>query len=222
STSIWIKTVDFSRSASARASASGSAGARTVPARRRARSYRAPRSTTIWKRPSSGKSLVTACTWAGWTSTPLIFRMAPAWPAQRRRERLGGREADPVVEVAAGVEAHLARRVAEVGEEARRAGVHRRAPGARHLHLEAARPGAAVDDQAAVLLEGAMEPDSARHDVVGQGHVHHLAGAHTHGGDRLDEHRRPAALLGEARDVDRPGRGVERGELLPRRGEKLA
>src|SRR5438067_1299927 len=43
STSIWIKTVDFSRSASARASASGSAGARTVPARRRARSYRAPR-----------------------------------------------------------------------------------------------------------------------------------------------------------------------------------
>src|SRR5207245_1958910 len=36
STSMWISTVAFSRSATARASASGSAGARTVPARRRA------------------------------------------------------------------------------------------------------------------------------------------------------------------------------------------
>src|SRR5439155_2572466 len=36
STSIWMSTVAFSRSARTRASASGSAGARTVPARRRA------------------------------------------------------------------------------------------------------------------------------------------------------------------------------------------
>ena len=138
--------------------------------------------------------------------------------AERRRQRLGGREADAVRQP----EPHLARRVGEVGKEARRAREHGGAVVVRDLDLEAAGPRSAVDDQAAVLLEGAVQAEPARHDVVGERHVRDLAGLDTHGPDRLHEDRRPAALLGQTRDVDRPGRGVERGDLLARHGEELA
>src|SRR5437879_1889155 len=77
--------------------------------------------------------------------------------AQRRRERLRGREADPVAQIAARIETESARRVEQVREEARRAGVHGGAELLGELHLQLARPGAAVDHDAAVLLEGAME-----------------------------------------------------------------
>ena len=143
-------------------------------------------------------------------------------PAERRRQGLGGREADAVVEVAARVESHLARGVAEVGEEARRPGVDRRSPRARHLHLEPARTGPTVDDEAARLLERTVEPEPSGHDVIRERHVRHVAATHAHRGDRVDEHRRPATFLGEPRDVDRPGRGMERCEFLARRGEELA
>ena len=69
--------------------------------------------------------------------------------AERRRERLGGREADPIGEG----ERHLARGVGEVGEEARRARVHGRAIVVCDLDLETARPGAAVDDQVLAIAE---------------------------------------------------------------------
>ena len=143
-------------------------------------------------------------------------------PAEPRRQGLGGREADAVVEVAARVESHLARGVAEVGEEARRPGVDRRSPRARHLHLEPARTGPTVDDEAARLLERTVEPEPPGHDVIRERHVRHVAATHAHRGDRVDEHRRPATFLGEPRDVDRPGRGMERCEFLARRGEELA
>src|SRR5262249_49162634 len=68
--------------------------------------------------------------------------------AQRRRQRLGAREADAVREVAARIEPQLAGRVAEIGEEARCTGVDGRAPGARQLDLEPAVAGAAVQHEA--------------------------------------------------------------------------
>ena len=142
--------------------------------------------------------------------------------AQRRGQRLGGREADAVRQVPPRIEAELARGVAEVGEEARRAGVDRRSPRPRQLDLEPAVAGAAVQDEAARLLEGAVEPEPSRHDVVGEGHVRDVAGAHAHGTDRRRQHRRPAALGGETRDQDRPRRRVQRAELRPRHGEELA
>ncbi len=138
--------------------------------------------------------------------------------AERRRQRLGGREADAVREP----EPHLARGVGEVREEARRARVHAGGVVVRNLDLQAAGARSAVDDQTAVLLEGSVQTEPARHDVVGERHVRDLARTDAHGCDRLHEDRRPAALLGQTRDVDRPGGGLERGDLRARHGQELA
>src|SRR5262249_57223187 len=64
--------------------------------------------------------------------------------AQRRRQGLGGGEPDPIEEVTPRIEPDLARRIAEIGEEARRSREHRRAPGLRQLHLQAAVAGPAL------------------------------------------------------------------------------
>ena len=142
--------------------------------------------------------------------------------AKSRRKRLGGREADTVVEVAAGVPAELARLVSEPPEEARGAGVHRRAEIAGHLELERARPRAAVQHDAAVLLEGAVEAEPARHDVIGERHVRDLAAPDAHGADRLEQDRRASRLVGEAGDVERAGRDVHGCELPGQRREEIA
>ena len=55
--------------------------------------------------------------------------------SELRCEQLGRREADAIREVLPRVEAHLAGGVAEVREEARRAGVDGRLPGLRDLDL---------------------------------------------------------------------------------------
>src|SRR5262249_48767846 len=60
----------------------------------------------------------------------------PELRPQARRQQLRGGEAHAIVEVTAGIEAHLPRRVAQVGKEARRAGVDRGAVVACDLHLE--------------------------------------------------------------------------------------
>ena len=49
-----------------------------------------------------------------------------------------------------------------------------------------------------------------------------LATPHTHGADGVHQHGSSAALLGEARDVDGPGRGMQGRELLRSGGEQLA
>src|SRR5262245_31734561 len=67
--------------------------------------------------------------------------------AQRRRQRLRGREPDAVGEIAARVEPERARRVAQVGEEARRPRVHGRAPRLGELDLQLAVSGPAVEDE---------------------------------------------------------------------------
>src|SRR4029450_9073073 len=58
--------------------------------------------------------------------------------AKRRRQGLGGGEPDPVGEIPSRIEPDLARRVAEISEEAGRPRVDRRAPGLRQLHLQSA------------------------------------------------------------------------------------
>ena len=138
--------------------------------------------------------------------------------AERRGQRLGGRETDAVREP----EPHLARGVGEVRKEARRARVHGRAVVVRDLDLQAAGARSAVDDQAAVLFEGPVQAEPARHDVVGERDVRDLAAAHAHRRDRFLQRRCAAALVGQTRDVDRPGGGVERGDLRARHGQELA
>ncbi len=138
--------------------------------------------------------------------------------AQRGRERLGRRKPDAVAEP----EPHRARHVAQAREEARRAGVDARPVVVCDLHLQLARPRAAVDDETAGGLEGPVQAQAAGHDVIGERHVRDLAGAHAHRADRCGQHRGAARLGREPRDVDRPGGRVQRGDLGTRHRQEIA
>ena len=101
-------------------------------------------------------------------------------------------------------------------------GVDRRTVGARDLHLHLGVADAAVDHQAAVLLERAVQAQPAGHDVVVERDVRDLAALDAHRGDLLDQRRRAAALGGDARDEDRTGRGVDARELRRVHREQIA